>query len=47
MAAMEAHVERRVVGKEGVKHYFMQARNGTLMIMLVGLLKHGMCSRGF
>ena len=29
MATMKAHVERRVVGKEGVTHYFMKAGNGT------------------
>ena len=29
MAAMEANAERRVVGKEGVTHYFMKAGNGT------------------
>ena len=47
MAAMEAHAERRVVGKEVVTHFFMQAGDGTFMIMLAGLLNHEMCFKGF
>ena len=43
---MDSHGEKRVVGKEGVTHFFMQAGNGTFMIMLAGLLKNEMCSRG-
>ena len=42
MDAMEAHAEKRVVGMEGVTHYFMKAGQGALMIILAGLLKHEM-----